>query len=166
VRQGCINNFKNFNFKVLTRVACETANSIGIIIDVQQDAAVQHYVLSNLTASKYSVSIFSSKPCVVSLPGLNTVSVYLMSKNILEFRRQRITSPSCLCLSVSILISWFNQTPDTGGQPIEDASSRHCFNWMNEWIRGRPWSALATRPYVDLLGIPLYFNPPTVLHFE
>jgi hypothetical protein len=36
---------------------------------------------------------------------------------------------------------------------------------MNECIRGRPWSALAPRPFIDLLCIPLYFNPPTVLHF-
>jgi hypothetical protein len=33
---------KNLNFKVLIRVACEKANSMGIISDVQQDAAVQN----------------------------------------------------------------------------------------------------------------------------
>jgi hypothetical protein len=38
--------------------------------------------------------------------------------------------------------------------------------WMNEWIRGRPSIGPCTATVIDLLCVPLYFNPPTVLHFE
>jgi hypothetical protein len=40
-------------------------------------------------------------------------------------------------------------------------------SWMNKWMnKGRPKSAHALRPHLDLLCIPFYFTLPTALHFE